>query len=114
MMSASNQEQSFTLYGPYTNWIPTDIDVGSDKLARVLWTNTVDGRGIVWSVDANGNPTNNKNFYGPYPGYAAQRVTCGSDGFTRVTWVKGDGTLSFWHMASNNTLLTFSIYGPYH
>jgi hypothetical protein len=113
-MNANNQLQGFTIYGPYTGWIPTDIDVGSDDLARVLWTNTVDGRAIVWSVDANGNPTNNTNFYGPFTGYTAQHVACGSDGYTRLTWLKGDGTLSFWHMAADNIMLTFNIYGPYY
>jgi hypothetical protein len=113
IMTANNQMQSYTLFGPYTDWIPTDIDVDSDDLARVLWTNTVDGRAIVWSVDASGNPTNNQNFYGPFNGYTAQRVACGSDGFTRLTWLSGDGTLSFWHMAPDNIMLTFNIYGPY-
>jgi hypothetical protein len=113
IMNAQNQYQSFTIFGPYTGWIPTDIDVGSDNLARLLWTNTVDGRAIVWSVDPGGNPSNNTKFYGPFNNYTAQRVACGSDGDTRLTWLKGDGTLAFWHMAVNNTMLTFNIYGPY-
>jgi hypothetical protein len=113
IMDATNNEQNVTVFGPYTGWIPTDIDVGSDNLARVLWTNTTDGRAVVWSVDANGNPSDNQNFYGPYPGYTAQRVACGPDGFTRLTWLSEDGILSFWHMAADNTLLTFNIYGPY-
>jgi hypothetical protein len=113
IMNAQNEYQSSTIFGPYAGWIPNDIDVGSDDLARVLWTNTVDARAIVWSVNATGTPTNNQNFYGPFNGYTAQHVACGSDGFTRLTWVKNDGTLSFWHMSSNNTMLTFNIYGPF-
>ena len=113
MMNAQNQQQSVFIYTPYQNWVPADIDMGSDDLARVLWTNTVDGRAIVWSMDANGKPSNNTNFYGPFNAYTAQRVACGSDGLTRVTWLRGDGTLSFWHMAADNTMLTFNIYGPY-
>ena len=112
-MNAQNQYQSSFLYTPHQNWLPADIDVGSDDLARILWTNSVDGRAIVWSVDANGNRSNDQNFYGPFPDYSAQRIACGSDGFTRLPWLKGDGTLSFWHMAANNTMLTFNIYGPY-
>ena len=113
VMNAQNQYQSSTIFGPYAGWIPTDIDVGSDHLARVLWTNTVDGRAIVWSVDASGNASDNQNFYGPFTGYTAHRVACGTDGFTRLTWVSTGGVLSFWHMASNNTILTFNIYGPF-
>ena len=113
IMNAANQEQNVTIYGPYTGWIPTDIDVGSDRLARVLWTNTVDGRAIVRSVDASGNRSNDQNFEGPFTGYTAQRVACGSDGFTRLTWVNTGSVLSFWHMAADNTMLTFNIYGPY-
>ena len=113
IMNVQNQYQSSTIFGPYTGWIPTDIDVGSDDLARVLWTNTVDGRAIVWSVNATGTPTNNQNFDGPFNGYTAQHVACGTDGFTRLTWLRGDGTLSFWHMSSENIMLTFNIYGPY-
>jgi hypothetical protein len=112
-MNPQNQALGSYTYGPYAGWIPTDIGVGSDKLARVLWTNTGDGRAVVWSVDASGNPSDNQNFYGPYPGYTAQRIACGSDGFTRLTWLSEDGILSFWHMAADNTLLTFNIYGPY-
>ena len=112
-MNPQNQALGSYTYGPYAGWIPTDIGVGSDKLARVLWTNTGDGRAVVWSVDASGNPSDNQNFYGPYPGYTAQRVACGPDGFTRLTWLSEDGILSFWHMAADNTLLTFNIYGPY-
>jgi hypothetical protein len=112
-MDAQNVYQSFTIFGPYTGWIPTDMDVGSDNLARLLWTSTVDGRAIVWSVDSSGNPSDNTNFYGPYAGYAAQRVACGSDGYTRLTWLRGDGVLSFSHMSADNTMLTFNIYGPY-
>jgi hypothetical protein len=112
-MNAQNLQQSFTIYGPYTGWIPTDIDVGSDNLARVLWTNALDGRAIVWSVDASGNRSNDQNFYGPFTGYTAQHIACGSDGYTRVTWLSEDGILSFWHLAPNNTMLTFNIYGPY-
>jgi WD40 repeat protein len=113
IMDAQNVYQSFTIFGPYTGWIPTDMDVGSDNLARLLWTSTVDGRAIVWSVDSSGNPSDNTNFYGPYAGYAAQRVACGSDGYTRLTWLRGDGVLSFSHMSADNTMLTFNIYGPY-
>ena len=113
IMNEKNQEQSFFIYGPYTGWIPTDIDVGSDNLARVLWTNTVDGRAIVWSVDANGNRSDDQNFYGPFTGYTAQHLSCGSDGFTRLTWLRGDGVLSLWHLAADNTMLTFNVYGPY-
>ena len=113
IMNAANQQQSFTIFGPYAGWIPTDIDVGSDKLSRILWTNTVDGRAIVWSVDANGNPSDNQNFLGPFVGYTATHLACGSDGFTRLMWLRGDGILSFWHMAPNNTMLTFNVYGPY-
>ena len=113
IMNAQNLQQSFTIYGPYTGWIPTDIDVGSDNLARVLWTNALDGRAIVWSVDASGNRSNDQNFYGPFTGYTAQHIACGSDGYTRVTWFSEDGILSFWHLAPNNTMLTFNIYGPY-
>jgi hypothetical protein len=112
-MNSENQEQSFTIFGPYTDWIPTDIDVGSDNLARVLWTNTVDGRAIVWSVDSSGNATDNTNFYGPYPGYTAQHVACGSDGYTRLMWLSAGDMLSFWHMSADNLMLTFNIYGPY-
>ena len=113
MMSPDNQQQNVFIFGPYTDWIAADIDVGSDGLARVLWTNNVDERAMVWSVDANGNPSNNENYLGPFTSYTAQRVACGSDGFTRLTWLRGDGVLSFWHMAADNTMLTFNIYGPY-
>ena len=113
IMNALNQQQSFTIFGPYAGWIPTDIDVGSDNLARLLWTNTVNGQAVVWSVDANGIPTNNQNVYGPFTGYTAQRIACGSDAYTRLMWLNGDNVLSFWSMAANNTMLTFNIYGPY-
>jgi len=111
-MNAANQQQSFTLYGPYTGWIPTDIGVGSDNLARVLWTNSVDGRAVVWSVDTNGVRSNDQNFYGPFPGYTAQKLACGADGFTRLFWNNPSGITSFWHMTADNTLLTFNNYGP--
>ena len=111
-MTPDNKQQSFTLFGPYPSWVPADIDVGSDNLTRILWTNINDGRAVVWSVDVNGNPSNDQRFYGPYAGYTAQRVACGSDGFTRVTWLGDDGVLSLWHLASDNTLLTFNIYEP--
>jgi hypothetical protein len=112
-MTPDNQRQGFTIYNPHQNWIPTDIDVGSDNLARVLWTNAVDGQAVVWSVDASGNRSNDQNFVGPVTGFNAQRVACGSDGFTRLMWLNGDGVLVFWDMASDNTMLTTESYGPY-
>ena len=113
IMNEANVQESFTLFGPYTGWIPTDLDVGSDDLARLLWTNVNDGRAVVWSVDKSGSPTNNTNFYGPYAGYSATHVACGSDGYTRLMWLNGNAVMSFWHMSSENTMLTFNIYGPY-
>ena len=114
VLGADNTQQSYSLYGPFAGWLPVDIALGSDNLARVLWNNINDGRAVVWSVGQSGARSNDQNFLGPFPGYTARSIACGTDGYTRLTWVRPDGTLSFWNMAADNTMLTFYLFGPYY
>lgn len=91
-------------------WTVTDVAVGSDGKARLLW-DQAGGATTEWSVD-NSLHVASGPVYGPLSGWIARATAAGGDGFTRILWTNTSGAVALWLEDPAGTLLKSAVFGP--